>query len=183
MQFQIIFWEFNCKSNKNIKSYYMLYENIVSNLLMFLRKCSSSGVRCRPVILQRCAPDTSGRLAVGGTACGVCLHSGVSNIQNSRDHGRVCKNTSLVPRGGGWARVSEGGFWSLLVSKALLVVPSQVRLLLRTSAQASHRSRILSPTLADIHVRLCDMMCQINIRKISQCVYFCPKSVVSHCEK
>lgn len=31
MQFQIILWEFNCKSNKNIKSYHMLYENIVSD--------------------------------------------------------------------------------------------------------------------------------------------------------
>lgn len=27
-------WEFNCKSNKNIKSYHMLYENIVSNLYL-----------------------------------------------------------------------------------------------------------------------------------------------------
>lgn len=31
MQFQIMLWEFNCKSNKNIKSYHMLYENIVSD--------------------------------------------------------------------------------------------------------------------------------------------------------
>ena len=39
MQFQIILWEFNCKSNKNIKSYHMLYENIVSDS-MFLKKYS-----------------------------------------------------------------------------------------------------------------------------------------------
>lgn len=37
MHFQII-WEFNCKSNKNMKSYHVLYENIVSDL--FINKYS-----------------------------------------------------------------------------------------------------------------------------------------------
>lgn len=94
MQFQIILWEFNCKSNKNIKSYYMLYENIVSNLLMFLKKYSSrlhligrEMPACHSVALPirhkhplLFSAVTSGRLTVRCTAYRVCLHSSVNNI-------------------------------------------------------------------------------------------------------
>lgn len=143
MQFQIILWEFNCKSNKNIKSYYMLYENIVSNLLMFLKKYSSrlhligrEMPACHSVALPirhkhplLFSAVTSGRLTVRCAAYRVCLHSSQQHIklkelQRSLQKYISCSQGSGVGAGRWrcWVLVPVGFQGT---SRGSLVVPSQ----------------------------------------------------------
>lgn len=129
MHFQII-WEFNCKSNKNMKSYHVLYENIVSDLFInkyswwfhLIRRevlsCPSAHVR-RGVLWNG---EGQGQLRrVTGYVCTQCQQH-----TKHRNYGRVCKNTSLVH--GTCMKVVGSVF--LLVSKALLTAPSSLRPLL-----------------------------------------------------
>lgn len=127
MQFQLILWEFNCKSNKNIKSYHMRYENIVSNLLTFLKKypvISPNQETAQPPpsrTLQgkpaRPRPGVQSGRAAGGRSDGlrVCPQT-LPATHETPGTGEICKNKSLFlgrVRAGGRFRAPVGlqGTW------------------------------------------------------------------------